>query len=750
MKLPSSKTLRVWLITVIIAVVLFLGNIAVEVLGDDIKERLGTYRYWVWLVLGSALLVTIAGAIREAKKQRLTETPLGDSNGSNTERNITGKDITDSVLTTGDGNSINQNEGGNSRVLVTVNNQLHGSARYLVGEETKDKKYQKGVSSIHWEERDFQLLSKYFSLCAEHYKQFEGHEHWHDRDVRERLLDWGLANQADDGQVHLTPDGILFCCREGKIPQSVFHVAVRVKFVNANSDSEESRQFNNQSVLSLYFKLLAELTPLFERTVEIPELRDAFGRSIIVSDYPQLAIIEALVNFLIHRDYFQDDMGFIVIHPDKIVFENPGQSEYPIEELLNATDALKPKYCRNQRLIEAFNYAHLNQREGKGIQRIKEALKKNGSFRPDGSIGLSIENDLQKNRFILTLYKRERPSLPKRVSIIPPTPSLFIGREEDIYHLKGLLGVSSDKVQKPTVIVRGVPGVGKTTLASVLAQDADLARLYPDGVLWTSLGNKSFLMSIFSEWGRAFGENDILKAAIPDEAANRLAKLFQDKKILFIVDDVWDSSSAAIFSRIQSQYSGLLITTRLTAVAQYLARKEDEIYTLAVLDAEDALKLFKAIAPEIVSKYPEKCRELVKDLEYLPLAIHVASRLLKNELKMGWGVENLIDEIREGAKILESNTPPDRAEIVEIPTVQALLKKSTDILDEETKDRFAYLGVFAPKPATFDLEALKFVWKVDDPKPTVRKLVDFGLLEPIGERFQMHALLVAHARSLLS
>jgi len=60
------------------------------------------------------------------------------------------------------------------------------------------------------------------------------------------------------------------------------------------------------------------------------------------------------------------------------------------------------------------------------------------------------------------------------------------------------------------------------------------------------------------------------------------------------------------------------------------------------------------------------------------------------------------------------------------------------------------LGAFAPKPATFDLAMMKAVWEVEDPRPAVRVLIDRGLLEPIVEsgRFQMHALLVMHARSL--
>jgi hypothetical protein len=83
-----------------------------------------------------------------------------------------------------------------------------------------------------------------------------------------------------------------------------------------------------------------------------------------------------------------------------------------------------------------------------------------------------------------------------------------------------------------------------------------------------------------------------------------------------------------------------------------------------------------------------------------------------------------------------------------------LLERSTDRLDAQTRNRFAYLGAFAPKPATFDLNAMHFVWRatdIEDAKETARKLADRGLLEPIGAgRFQMHALLVLHARSIVA
>lgn len=153
-----------------------------------------------------------------------------------------------------------------------------------------------------------------------------------------------------------------------------------------------------------------------------------------------------------------------------------------------------------------------------------------------------------------------------------------------------------------------------------------------------------------------------------------------------------------------------------------------------------------------MAEHEDECRQLARDVECLPLALHVAGRLLNAESQMGWGVADLLNNLREGASLIGAKAPADMMdyETETIPTVAALLKKSTDRLDDFTRDCFAFLGPFAPKPATFDLNAMKAVWMVDDPRPTARTLVDRGLLEPVGSRFQMHALLVAHARSLLT
>ncbi|HEV7904642.1 MAG TPA: NB-ARC domain-containing protein [Pyrinomonadaceae bacterium] len=354
-----------------------------------------------------------------------------------------------------------------------------------------------------------------------------------------------------------------------------------------------------------------------------------------------------------------------------------------------------------------------------------------------------------------TTYVRIQEELyPPPPGLAPPLPGLsVVGREESLKELKSLVGVGGDARSGHTLtVVRGWPGVGKTTLVGVVGRDSDVKQTFHDGVLWASLEQKPELLSTLAAWGRALGTDDLLKAPTLQEATDRLAALLRHKRMLLIVDDVWDTAHAWPFLQVSSDTNcALLITTRLTSVAEALQAGEDRTYLLPVLTEENALILLHNLAPAIVKEHPDECLELVRDLECLPLALHVAGRLLKAEAKMGFNVIDLINGIRAGAKLLPEPAPIDRAEGATLPTVSALLQRSTDQLDEATRDCFAYLGVFAPKPATFDLEAIQAVWQTNDPKPIVRKLVGHGLLEPVGlGRFQMHALLVQHAGSLLT
>jgi NB-ARC domain/CHAT domain len=338
----------------------------------------------------------------------------------------------------------------------------------------------------------------------------------------------------------------------------------------------------------------------------------------------------------------------------------------------------------------------------------------------------------------------------------PPAPDIFVGRTADLDRLKERLGIGRDREQEPEVqiltAVRGWPGVGKSSLAAVLAHDPDLSSRF-EGVLWASLGQEPDLLGEVTRWGRWLGSDDLYRAASLKEALDSLLALLRNRRLLLILDDVWAAAHAVPFQKVRGAGCALLLTTRETGLAQALAPRANAVYPLDVLDEVSALELLRRLAPEVVEAYPGECRRLVDELECLPLALQVAGRLLREEISLGWGVDDLLRELGEGTAILKGAAPVDRQDVPgeALLTVEALFERSTGRLGDETRECFRLLGGFVSKPGTFGLDALRLAWEVEDPRPTVRELVRRGLLEPAeAGRFQIHALLLRHAENLSS
>ena len=408
-----------------------------------------------------------------------------------------------------------------------------------------------------------------------------------------------------------------------------------------------------------------------------------------------------------------------------------------------------------QDLSEALGLSSAEEEQFFAVSRLAQQTNKES---------LTLENDDGSTGQILAEQKTAsgaRQQQGSAATIVhgsaPPLPALVIGREEDLHNLKVRLRTSvSDQLPTPASVltaVHGWPGVGKTTLAATLAHDPDIATTFPNGVLWTSFGQQPNLLAELAAWGRALDIDDLSHGTL-EEASVRLTAVLRNRRMLLIVDDVWEAEHAIPF-KIGGRHCAILITTRLPKVAQALAPTPGNIYKLAVLTNDKALELLATLAPEIVTQYPQQSQELVRELEGLPLAIQVAGRLLHTEMSFGWGITSLLAELRDGVKILKAQVPTELASLMNEtpPTVAALFRKSTERLDPKSRECFALLGVpvIVPKPATFDLRALQALWEMDDPRPVLRQLVGRGLLEPVGaERFQIHALLHAYARTLLT
>jgi len=351
----------------------------------------------------------------------------------------------------------------------------------------------------------------------------------------------------------------------------------------------------------------------------------------------------------------------------------------------------------------------------------------------------------------------ETLQIPSARGLLPPPPRMFVGRGDVIADLLlrlTSLGAETEQTIPRIVVVRGTPGVGKTSLAAALAHNSQLQGSFPDGILWASLGQFSNATTILEDWLSAMSDSRVPPGLSTANLQGRLTSILSRKRVLLLIDDVWDARDAEPL-RLGGANCATLMTTREPEAAIALARDLAYIYPLSGLSMEKGIELLIALAPWIVLQYSDEAYAMVEDFAGLPLAIHVAAQLLNSEMHCGFGgttVPGLLDEIRNGAALLKAKPPSDRgvlANETSVESVAVLLELSTNRLSDQDRMQFALLGAMAPKPATFDMDLIQAVWATPDPKPTIRTLVNRGLLEPAPkECFQMHYLLVLHAREL--
>src|SRR6185503_2919880 len=64
-----------------------------------------------------------------------------------------------------------------------------------------------------------------------------------------------------------------------------------------------------------------------------------------------------------------------------------------------------------------------------------------------------------------------------------------LGRAEVLAELGELLALDrAGATEVPPVVLRGMGGIGKTTLAAAFSRQSQVARSFPDGILWVALG----------------------------------------------------------------------------------------------------------------------------------------------------------------------------------------------------------------------------------------------------------------------
>lgn len=325
---------------------------------------------------------------------------------------------------------------------------------------------------------------------------------------------------------------------------------------------------------------------------------------------------------------------------------------------------------------------------------------------------------------------------------VPVAPVQLVGRGEITESLQQSLASGQSNV------IVGMPGVGKTTLAMAIAQAVveDF-----DGVLWAALGPDPNILSQLNRWARLLGIPQKQLELLGSASAwkNTLQDAIGTRKLLLIIDDVWDAHHIQPF--LCGTSCVYLVTTRSSVVAY--ACGLNHVIPLHELDETQGLHLLRSIAPHAVAADEQRARVVVRAVGGLPLALSLAGHYLLRETHSGQQrrIAATLDLLASREERLHLQVPlvaqslqPDAPS-----TLQSIIGLSDRAISEQARKALYALAIFPPKPDTFSEEAGCSVAScsphhLDD-------LVDAGLLEVAGpDRYALHQVIADYGREHLT
>jgi tetratricopeptide (TPR) repeat protein len=339
---------------------------------------------------------------------------------------------------------------------------------------------------------------------------------------------------------------------------------------------------------------------------------------------------------------------------------------------------------------------------------------------------------------------------------VPSLPQNYIEREI-LDEVRGKLLADSNaplvvtSAKEQTVTVHGVGGIGKTTLSSALARHCDVRRSFPDGIFFIEIGKTPDVLARMADVGAMFGDAR-QEYADPNRASQRLSAVLANKRVLLVLDDVWNQAHAKAF-QVADKLCRLLITTRLGGIVTQLDAQGARLETLT---EDEGLRLMAERLGTTPDTLPDACKAMIRLVDGHTLALSLIAALLAES---GIGdASNLLELLKQGQVFYELKLDDDDKNL----NLERCLYLSYSDLPEtdvttglqrklDLKRRFRQLGVLAAN-STFDSAIAQALWGDDATvaRQALKELVRKGLINAeVDNRYSQHGLLRTYAAALL-
>lgn len=314
--------------------------------------------------------------------------------------------------------------------------------------------------------------------------------------------------------------------------------------------------------------------------------------------------------------------------------------------------------------------------------------------------------------------------LPTRSRSMAPPREAFVHRSEYDQVVEALLAGDRAGTVGITTALRGAGGFGKTALATEICWDERIRRAFPDGILWTTMGETldpagrlSRVRDLLRWWGNE--EPPAFETAMT--AGARLREVLAGQRVLLVVDDVWRTEDVEPFRGL-GPGSALLVTTRDSRTLPP-GRLSIEVDAMA---SQEAVALLGAGLPESADA---RLGTLASRLGEWPLLLKIVNRQLQDLVAEGLPQHRAVGEIEEAlqAEGLTAFDPQDSENRER--TVAWSLDRSLQRLSPEERERYSQLAIF-PEDLDVPLSVLERLWglRAYDVRKLCGRLQDLSLL----------------------
>lgn len=296
-----------------------------------------------------------------------------------------------------------------------------------------------------------------------------------------------------------------------------------------------------------------------------------------------------------------------------------------------------------------------------------------------------------------TTLPRDAFDAQRLARTVPAPGNRLLGRESELAHVEADL----EQDLAPLLTITGFGGVGKTSLATVVAQRAQRRR----PVLFVPLAQVNDPGSVLSAIAARLSHPD--DSEEPDDLPRQLGRVLRDRDILLVLDNFEHVLSAApAVGELARHAAGVLVTSRERLLVE--GERVIELASLAVdpgsPDGGAAVRLFveRSVAagcdPAVLTRERDAVHDICVRVDGLPLALELAAARTS-----ALSPRAIVDRLDRRLSLL---TTGQRGVVARHRSLRACIESSVEPLGPSARRLLATLSMF-PVGATLDaLEAV--------------------------------------------